>query len=178
MGRRNHLLRWTLFGTLLAAVPLHALDQSLEYRVKAAYIFNLVNFAQWPQTAFASPTTPLRVCIADPDPFGSLLAQTFAGEHVDSHPIVVDHPAAPAGWRQCQVVFVPDDGRAGETALRSVEGAPVLTIGQTPGFRRHGGMVTFVVDNGRVRFDVDATSATRAGIRLSSKVLQAARNIR
>jgi hypothetical protein len=57
--------------------------------------------------------------------------------------------------------------------LRAVAG-PVLTVGETLPFERRGGIITFIIEAGKVRFDVNPRAAERAGLRLSSKVLQVA----
>jgi hypothetical protein len=151
--------------------------QALEYDVKAAYIFNLLPFTTWPPSAFASPSAPLTICVAQPDPFGGVLAQTFANEQVGTHPIVIKQVTSPGAVPQCHVLFIGADADANGALEQAAATSAVLTVGEGPQFERRGGIITFVVEFGRVRFDVSQTAAARVNIQLSSKVLQVARNI-
>jgi len=152
-------------------------SQAAEYDVKAAYIFNLLPFTTWPPAAFESPTSPLTICVAQPDPFGSALKQTFQNEHVATHPVVVTTLTSGADLGGCHVVFIGAAADPGGALVQSASARPVLTIGEAPQFERRGGMITFLIEAGRVRFDVNQTSASKVGIQFSSKVLQVAKNI-
>jgi hypothetical protein len=146
--------------------------QNLEYEVKAAYIFNLANFTSWPASAFATPAAPLEVCVADPNPFGDLLARTFQNEQVAGHPVVVHTVKDAEEVRSCRVLFVATGADASGALQRAAATGATLTIGETPAFEKRGGIITFVTEGGRVRFRVSVAAASRAGIQLSSKVLQ------
>lgn len=151
--------------------------QPLEYQVKAAYLFNLVNAAEWPASAFASPSAPFTVCVAEPSPFGAALDHTFANEHVGSHPIAVSFVAAPDQVASCHLLFVPRQADATGALQRAAAAGAILTVGESRTFESRGGMVTFVLDAGRVRFDVNQRQAVRTGLTLSSKVLRVARQV-
>jgi hypothetical protein len=56
-------------------------------------------------------------------------------------------------------------------------GPGVLTVGEGETFTREGGMIGLVIDNRRVRFDVNQTAAERAGLKISSKLLSVARDV-
>jgi hypothetical protein len=75
-------------------------------------------------------------------------------------------------------VFLPgaDTDRI-DQAVRVTSTRPVLTIGESSDFLRRGGMIAFVIDGGRVRFDVNLPVAARRGLTLSSRLLQVARTI-
>jgi hypothetical protein len=50
----------------------------------------------------------------------------------------------------------------------------VLTVSDMPQFTQHGGMIQFVTEAKRVRFEVNLTSAERTGLTLSSQLLKVA----
>ena len=150
--------------------------QPTAYEVKAAYIFNLLPFTTWPASAFAAADAPLNVCVATPNPFGSILRRTFENEHVGTHPVTVKPISSPGAVRDCHVLFVGVDADENGAFAQASQNAPVLTIGESPQFQQRGGIITFVIENNRVRFDVNQKAATRAGLQLSSKILQVARH--
>jgi YfiR/HmsC-like len=152
---------------------------TLEYQVKAAYILNFVNFTEWPADALGPVTDPFRICLAGADPFGGALESTVKGEAVLGHPIAIERVTRAEGALQCQVLFVPA-GSAAPTAewLRPLASLPILVIGESNALFSEGGVVSFAVEQGHVRFDVDRQNAQRHGVQLSSRVLRLARSVR
>jgi hypothetical protein len=51
----------------------------------------------------------------------------------------------------------------------------VLTVGETPDFLREGGHARFYVENNRIRVEINAAVADRAGLKISSQLLTLAR---
>jgi hypothetical protein len=145
-----------------------AAELPLEYAVKASYLYKFAPFVQWPPAAFESPTSPLAICIAGQDPFGSALAEAVRGQHVNGHPIVVRRVENVRPGIACQILFV-GGGDSGE-ALQAVAHEPILTV--TDHNRSGaGGMIQFVMVAGRVRFMIDQAAAQDSGIAISSKLL-------
>ena len=147
-------------------------DVSLEYAVKATYLYKLAPFVNWPPDTFASPDAPFGICLIGPDPFHDFLEKAVAGRTLGSHPFVVHELGAATPADGCQIVFIRD-GRPAvvREALRRFEGAPVLTVTDSDAPDDAGSIVQFVMDNGRVRFDVDTKAAIRNHLTISSKLL-------
>jgi hypothetical protein len=155
-------------GTALTS----AQDAALEYRVKAAYLFNFTKFIEWPGSAVATGRS-FSICVAGRNPFGPALTSTLVGETAAGLPLaarVVNASEAAA----CHVLFVPR-GVAAPPYLRGVAKSPVLTVGESPDFLAQGGAINFVLDDGRVRFEINQAAAERAQLRISSRLLQLGR---
>jgi YfiR/HmsC-like len=165
-----------LAGVLLLLAPRLRAQHGLEYEVKAAYLYNIVNFVTWPPDAFAGPADPLHVCVVGPDPFGPLLDRAMAGGTANMRPVAVDRVADAAALTKCHLVFVTGADRI-EQVVRNSRERPVLTVGEAPDFLRRGGMIALTVDGGRVRFDVNLPAASARGLALSSRLLQVARTV-
>lgn len=158
----------TLALVLVAAVS-SAQDIPLEYRVKAAYLFNFTKFVEWPEGAIPA-ATPLTMCVAAPNPFGPALAEIVRGELVDGRPITTRVVRGASG---CHVLFVP----AGVNAvpyLLEARTKPILTVGESPDFLRDGGIVNFVTQDGKVRFQINHDAASQVHLRVSSRLLRLA----
>jgi len=52
-----------------------------------------------------------------------------------------------------------------------VKGESVLTVGESEGFIASGGIVEFRVEDSKVRMEINAESAKRAGLHVSAKLL-------
>ena len=149
-----------------------------ENEVKAVYLFNLAQFVTWPSTAFASPDSPLRICVVGGDAFSAVLEKTVENEAAAGHPLVVDSIRSLEMLQDCHIAFVPGAQSDSDAVLRATAGRAVLTVGEAASFLDAGGIVRFVVAGGRVRFDINARPAAAAGLAVSSRVLQVARYVR
>lgn len=149
--------------------------RSLEYPVKAAFVYNLLRYVEWPPSA----DEVMVVGIAGEDPSAGVFEAALGGKKVGGRTVVVKpmaHAQEPCG---CAVLFVPAAAMAEWPSLRRRLGAdPVLTIGEQGGFADAGGVIGLVVEDNRVRFDANQGAAAAAGLRLSSRVLSLARSVR
>jgi hypothetical protein len=148
-----------------------------EDELKAVFLFNFAKYVSWPARTF--PDGTLRVCALAEGRFTRRLDAVITGETVDGRAVV--RPAAPrlqAIADTCHILYVSaaEQTRLDEV-LAAVHAAPVLTVGETDAFRARGGMVTFVKDGDRVRFDINQTEAQRAGLTISSRLLRLARRV-
>jgi uncharacterized protein DUF4154 len=154
---------------LVAVLSQQSQTVPLEYQLKAGYLFNFVKFVEWP---IHSPSGVLTICVAGRNPFGDVLMEILRGETVNntrlaSRVIVMPEP-------DCDVVFVPD-GVSVTPYLRAARRSPTLTVGETPDFINQGGIVNFVLEGGKVRFQISPQAADRAELRISSHLLRLAR---
>ena len=171
----------TLLVLLLvaAAVAAGADDRSdLEYQVKAAFLFNFAKFVEWPADAFATPQAPVVICVLGTDPFGDSLDQVVRGETVNGRPLAVRRLRQLLQVRECQIVFLAGaERRWQDELLSSIEGASVLTVGEGDGFLNGGGIIRFVLEENRVRFDINLGAAEASRLKLSSRLLRLARSV-
>ncbi|MGN6147569.1 MAG: YfiR family protein [Rhizomicrobium sp.] len=153
-----------------------AADGSIEYAVKGAYLYKMLPFVDWPQTVFPAPASPITICIVGRDPFGGALDKAVADQHIGAHPIVVHRNVAP-GDTTCQAAFIGLDSDNGEVeALQAFNGRPVLTV--TDSSAPMPGIVSFVIEQNHVRFDIDDAKAAQDGLSISSKLLDLARKVK
>ena len=158
----------------MASLPARAQNDSLEYAIKAAYLFKFTPFVDWPPSAFAAPTGPFNVCILGADPFGGALDDALKGHQVGEHPVRVRRLQGLDGAEECQILYLGAlRAQPAVAALNKVRGAPVLTVTeQGQGVR--GGVVQFVIRDGHVRFTIDAAAATANRVTISAKLLSLA----
>ena len=155
-----------------------AQDRSLEYAVKATYLYKFIPFIVWPSAAFASPAAPIDVCVSADASFTSLVGNAAAGQTIERRPLEVRRVAVPAEEAGCQVLFVGSDDNAARSAeLAAVRGKPVLTVTDGVAGAAHG-IVNFVLRDDRVRFEIDLAQAAQSGIEISSKLLSLAVAVR
>jgi hypothetical protein len=59
--------------------------------------------------------------------------------------------------------------------LKNLAGVSVLTVGDTAGFAKMGGVINFVLDESRVRFEINVKAAERAHLKMSARLLTVAK---
>ena len=168
-------MRSLLTGLLLCvwAVPASAQEAGLEYRVKAAYLFNFTKFVEWPDVTLQNASA-FSICTAGINPFGRTLSTILDDENAAMLPLASRVVSADEA-ASCHVLFVPRGVAAGPY-LRAVASSPVLTVGESPEFLAQGGAINFVIEDGRVRFVINQAAAERVRLRISSRLLQLGRS--
>jgi len=165
----------------LAVIPsLHAQKASpTEYEVKAAYLYNFGRFVEWPNKATAPNRSPFTVCVLGQDPFGQALDAILAGESIDGANTAAVRISKPQEAVNCRILFISSsEDRQLKQILVALEGTSVLTVSDLPQFSERGGMVQFVLEGKRVRFEVNLTPVEHAHLALSSQLLKVAASLR
>jgi hypothetical protein len=146
---------------------------SLEAAIKATYLVKFTSFAVWPERVFVTASSPLVICVAGPDPFGSALDQAARGQLVGQHPIEIRRIAASAQVAGCHILFA-SEGVASEAPAY----AAVLTVTDLPAGSARRGIINFVVQDNHVRFEIDERAAVAQGLEISSQLLALAVSVR
>jgi hypothetical protein len=173
------LRRIAVTAAVFASLPWHAYaaHQATETEIKAAYLYNFTKFIEWP--AAAASSEPFRLCVVNDDRLKRAIDQTIEGESANGRELRSVTPRTPAEAAACQVLFIgrsePDRGAKFMAATSNL---PVLTVSDSPESASQGVDVAFVLEGNRLRFDVNLTDAERRGLKISSKLLRVARNVR
>lgn len=160
---------------LLACIwPAHAED-NLEDKVKTAFVYNFAKFIDWPDAANAG-TSEFDICIAGKTSLGETIHQSLQHKTIKDRVIRVRR----IGWstdqlQGCHMLYVngstsPDTRRL----LDAAHSKPILTIGETENFTFHGGIIRFLIVDGKVRFSINQGVAERVGLNISAKLLNVA----
>jgi hypothetical protein len=145
-----------------------------ESQVKAAFLYNFAKFVKWPEASFPATNTPITIGILGDNPFGTDLEIAVRNRTISGHPVVIKQVSM-ADLKQCHVVFISrtPKGNLADT-LAAFKGATVLTVSDLDQFTEMGGMIHFVMDGNRVRFEINDAAARAAGLSISSKLLNLA----
>jgi hypothetical protein len=147
-----------------------------EYQVKAAFLFNFAKFVEWPPDTFPRSDGSLQICVLGQDPFGLEFEQSIVEKIVQGHKIKVTHPDDVPQARECQILFIASSEKQRmRDILEGLKGASVLTVADMPGFIQSGGIINFVLDQERVRFEINLKAAELAHLRLSARLLTVAK---
>jgi hypothetical protein len=154
-------------------------DSAGEYELKAAMLYNLTRFVEWPPAAYSSPRAPTILCILGRDPFGESLSSMVSKQTANGRPVQIRHIRNDKEVGACHVLYISSSERKQVAQILSTAaGFPVLTVGEIVQFAARGGMVQFGLEDKEVRFDVNLDAALRAGLKISSRLLVLARVVK
>jgi hypothetical protein len=162
--------------------PLHAQEDeataaSREYRIKAAYLYQLGRYIQWPAKAFAGAEAPFVIGVPKEDPIAADLDQIALVKKIENRPIQVRRFSPEGDVPACHILFLPASlaPEVQAVLIRKVSGKHVLLVGDANNFLEQGGAVRFVIEENNVRLHIARKAAQREGLSISSKLLQVAR---
>ena len=155
---------------------------SVEYKIKAAYLLNFAKFVEWPTNRFPTATSPIKVGVLGKDPFGADLDGIMADRVIEGRKFQIIRASELEGILACHIVFVSSsERRQFPQIIETLHKANVLTVGEHEQFLQQGGIIRFflhedpVRSESTVRFEISAPAAEKAGLRISSKLLQIAK---
>ena len=164
---------------MLVAVPclLAQSSKPTDYDVKAAYLYNFGHFVEWPVNVASAKS--FTVCVLGQDPFGPVLDATLAGETIAGKRVAAKRISTLDESGSCQILFLsPAEEARLNTLIKALSRQAVLTVSDMPEFAKRGGMIQFVLEGKRVRFEVNLAAVQHAGLTLSSELLKIATTVR
>ncbi len=167
------------FILLCSAHPAPAAEMTLEYQLKAAWLHNFLKYAEWPATNFAGPDSPMVIGVLGENPFGEKLAEIVKSRPVNGREVQVKRCVTVADASTCHLLFIsPSEDERLPEILPALAGNAVLTVGECAEFAVAGGMIRFVLDETKLRFEINLGVTRKAGIQLNAQLLKLAAKIR
>jgi hypothetical protein len=174
----------TFIFALILALPLaghgQAADsQPTEYQLKAAYLYHFAQFVDWPPAAFPQPNSPLIIGVLGENPFGKDLPHTVEGKVLSNHPLIVqEYHSLAEMTNNCHILFVSSSEKKRLPEIfAALKGTSVLTVSEVDHFTENGGMINFVLESDRIRFQINETTVEKAGLKMSFKLLSLASKV-
>jgi hypothetical protein len=157
------------------ATPVRGLDLP-QPLIKAVFLFNFARFTEWPSSA---ATGPLTLCVLGDAEVASRLDRLVGDRAINGRDVSVASLATFQIIKSCHLLYIAGDDtvRIGG-ALDAVSTLPVFTVTDGERFLHARGVATLYTEDGRFRFAINSDAVSRAGLRLSSKVLGLARLVR
>jgi hypothetical protein len=172
-GRPLIIKRLLVLATLLFGVRVEAQQAPMsEAQVKAMFVYNFLKFVEWPVDTSIGAKDPFVVLIIGEGATADATEQFLESKSIGDRPLVVRRIRWDQSLAGARAAFVVErDAKKLHRVLDAAAAAGVLTIGEGEGFTTQGGVIGLLVEDRKVRFDVDTTAAQTAGLRVSSKLL-------
>jgi len=167
---------------------------SKEYQIKAAFLYNFIKFVDWPKEKLPDANEPITIGIIGKDPFGKAF-EPVKDKKVKGKRVVVkrfksmtelkqgendkaDLETAIETLRKCHLLFVcASEQKHFKEITKWVKDHSVLTVGDTKGFLEFGGIINFLVEDKKVRFEINAAAAKQAKLKIRSQLLRLAKKV-
>jgi hypothetical protein len=163
---------------LLACASAAQAPPTSEHAVKAAFLYHFAQFIEWPAKALKDSNSPLTYCTIGDDPFHGALDAALLGKTIGARSIRVLHLKQPHEIPGCQVLFVGTVEKKTLPGIFSVAKTDsILTVGESEHFVQEGGMIGFLLEENKIRFEVNLNAAQSAQLKISSRLLTLAKNV-
>lgn len=148
---------------------------SIESRVKAAYLYKFGSYVDWPQQAFPAAQAPLQIGVLDDVALADELARMVQGRSVAGRPLQIRKLKSGDSLAGLNVLFVSKshNGRLADI-LSAAKALPILTVTEADNALSLGGIINFVPVEGRLRFEVSSRTAQLSHLSISARLLAAA----
>jgi hypothetical protein len=169
---------WLVLCLLIANPYITAAQDDVvgEYELKAAILYNLTNFVEWPASAYPDSSAPTIVCVLGRDPFGGALTNSIPKEGGKGRPVVVRRVQPGKDIRDCHVLYISSsEKKVVGQIFATLKGTNVLTVGEMSQFALNGGIIQFTLIDKQVQFEINLDAASHAGLKISCRLLALAR---
>jgi len=167
-----------LLGLLACAGTAQAQAPAEESQIKAAFVYNFLKFVDWPSASRRADES-LVVAIIGEGPTADAVVAFLTTKRVGDRPIVIRHLTWDQSLVGIQAAFVSEnDAKKLRRIFDAAAAAGVLSIGESREFASRGGVIGLLVEERKVRFDIDTEAADAAHLRISSKLLALGRVVR
>ena len=183
-----------VFLVLLMGPQVRAADSTVsrEYQVKAAFLYNFLMFVDWPLEKMADSNEPIIIGIIGKDQFENafepvkdklakdrkVIVKRFKGlEELKKNEAELNQTIE--AIRKCHLLYIcRSEAVSLKEILNLIKGCSVLTVAGMENFLESGGgIINFVVEEDKVRFEINLTAAKQAKLQIRSQLLRLAKRV-
>jgi hypothetical protein len=190
-----------IFGVVVLALFMGPKAQadpatSLEYQVKAAFLYNFLQFVDWPEEESADSNEPITIGIIGKDPFGDAFESIKDKKVKGGRGVIIkrfksfedlkkstekDKPESDQETEtltKCHLLFICSSEQKNlKEIIDLLKDHSVLTVADMQGFLESGGIVNFVIEENKVGFEINIAAAEHAKLKIRSQLLRLAKRI-
>lgn len=155
-------------------------DEGKEYLVKAAFLYNFINFANWPEKKLHAADKEIRIGVIGKNPFENSLdklkEKDVGGKRLEITLVPsFNELADKTVLKNYHVLFIcaSEQSSLGDI-LEILKDSGTLTVADTDGFLEAGGVINFVIKDQKVKFEVNLVAAKKEELQLRATLLRLA----
>lgn len=150
-----------------------------ENELKAAYIERFSRFIDWPSvTEVENPNQPFILGVVGDKKFSKTLEDIFENQQIKNKKVIVKYLIGNEDLSSFHLLFISGYAESKlEKILNQIQGKPILTIGDTPGFAQKGVNINLFFSNNQLRFEINDKSLKDHSLKASHLLLNQAKII-
>lgn len=162
-----------LLSLLSWSPQLQAAQEPNEELIKAAYLFNIAKFINWPKSAFSDPNSAFVIGVLGEKKITEHL-QPLLTKTVNKRPINIKIYKSIHDVSGCHILYLGTSKTESQADLTALKSRPIVTVGEDKNFAATEGIIQFIPVRGRLRFIINLANADAAGVRIDSQLLSLA----
>ena len=174
-----------LAAALLCASRNAAAQEPATYDVKAAFLTNFAKFAEWPADTLPDGA-PMTFCVMGDEDVASAIerlvkSRPAPGRELKVLRLKVDilSRRQESAVKTCHLLYASGiDARLWPVLLAAIDGKPVFSVSDSPGFAERGGLAALYVELNRMHFAINVETMRRSGLHLSAGLLSLAKIVK
>jgi len=137
-------------------------------KYQSAFIYQFTNFIEWPANKKSGDFVIGVVGSSDVSSFLEVLAQSRT---VGAQKIVVKKLNSADEASNCHIIFLSDNKSSEfDEALNKAKSSNALLITEKDGLGRKGSGINFIMKDGKLNFELNKSSMSKSGLKISSKL--------
>jgi YfiR/HmsC-like len=175
--KRTSRIHFAVLSVCLIFFQVSAYAQVREYDLKAAFLYNVALFTDWPDEAFNNKEAPFNFCVAGTDPFGTTL-DSLLTKLLKQRKISIARLGAASNLHRCQILFIPaTENNHAESILKEIKNTSILTLSEDSATFKSGSMLNLSIVDNKLKFQVNIDALVAAKLSISSKLLRLADSV-
>lgn len=167
---------WLAWLWLAGLVVCASAQVNKEYQIKAAFLYNFTKFVDWPAHRFADANSPFVIGVFGNNPFGDELAKVLKDRKINGRDFVIKTVNTADEALTTHLLFVGQAEKKRLPGLLPVlQKTGVLTVGECDPFVTQGGIINFLMEEDKIRFEINLNSAEQSGLKISAQLLKLAK---
>lgn len=167
MKIKKHILLCGILTIILGGNSIWAQENAggKEYALKAAFLYRFIDYVNWKDY---SKNQTFKIAVLEESQITSSLLNMPKNKKID---IQEYKNLNEIGF--CNILFVPYNCSIPiETILSKFSGKPVLIVTEKNGYGKKGAHMNFIIVDNKLKFEVNLKAINKAGIGISSFLLQ------
>ena len=161
-----------IFGYCFLSASIYAQDNDRLVRFKAVFVYNFIDFIQWPETDAKSP---FKIGIIGQSPLEVPLQEIARKTDIAGRNIQVKTYDIDGNFGENHLIFITASQIANlDTISAQTKNKHILTIADTPGLAKQGIAINFVLINDKLRFEINQQALQKAQLKASAQLLKLA----
>ena len=166
-------------------------SKDLEYKLKAAFLYNFIKFVDWPEKKETNDNNTIIIGIIGKSNFGDAFVPVQEKKVKGQKTVIQyfksfreleksknDLNNASEEMKKCHLLFIcSSENDDLPDILNIVKNNNVLTVGETGDFLKTGGIINFLLEENKVRFEINLIAARDAKLTIRSQLLRLAQRV-